>query len=169
MDAMSRPTIEISIAGQDDIPVVVALVAELLAELGEEGREFAALDRTGLAADVGAGIASGRFVALLARGSGGGSDPIGVLTLAEAFAIYAGGRYGIIDEMYVRPDSRDRGIGKALLEGAASLARERGWSRLEVTAPEDDPAGAAACFYERRGFRSSGTKLRKMLEPGSPS
>jgi GNAT superfamily N-acetyltransferase len=69
----------------------------------------------------------------------------------------------------VRPDSHDRGIGKVLVEGAASLARERRWARLQVTAPEDDPAGAAACFYERGGFRLSGTKLRRMLEPGSPS
>ena len=62
-----------------------------------------------------------------------------MLTLSETFAIYAGGRYGVIEEMYVRPAFREKGVGRALLERAATLAADRGWRRLEVTAPEDDP------------------------------
>ena len=106
-------------------------------------------------------LISGRFVALLARDDSG--EAIGVLTLSETFAIYAGGRYGVIEEMYVRPAFREKGVGRALLERAVTVAADRGWRRLEVTAPEDDAADAAARFYERGGFRFSGSKLRLLL------
>ena len=152
---------KISIAARDDLDTVVALVAELLGELGAEGREFAGVDRTALDPALGEGLTSGRFVALLARDDSG--EAIGVLTLSETFAIYAGGRYGVIEEMYVRPAFREGGVGRALLERAVTVAADKGWHRLEVTAPEDDAADAAARFYQRRGFRFSGSKLRLLL------
>ena len=152
---------KISIAERDELPTVVALVAELLDELGAEGREFADTDKTGLQTDLAAGLISGRFVGLLACDDHG--EAIGVLTLSETFAIYAGGRYGVVEEMYVRPALRGQGIGRALLERALIVAADRGWPRLEVTAPEDDAGSEAARFYERGGFRFSGNKLRLLL------
>ena len=158
---VSMNTMKISIAAEDELATVVALVGELLGELGAEGREFAGIDTTGLEADLAAGLTSGRFVALLARDDGG--EAIGVLTLSETFAIYAGGRYGVIAEMYVRPAFREKGVGRALLVQSMTIASDKGWHRLEVTAPEDDAADAAARFYERGGFRFSGSKLRLLL------
>jgi GNAT superfamily N-acetyltransferase len=153
---------KISIAARDDdLDIVVALVTELLGELGAEGREFAGIDTTELEAVLGEGLVSGRFIALLARDDS--SEALGVLTLSETFAIYAGGRYGVIEEMYVRPAFRERGVGRALLERAVTVAADRGWRRLEVTAPEDDAGSGAARFYQRRGFRFSGSKLRLLL------
>ena len=154
-------TMKISIAAENDLDTVVTLVTELLGELGAEGREFAGADRTSLDSELGQSLVSGRFVALLARHDDG--EAIGVLTLSETFAIYAGGRCGVIEEMYVRPAFREKGVGRALLEWAATLAADKGWRRLEVTAPEDDVAGVAARFYERGGFRFSGSKLRLPL------
>ena len=36
-----------------------------------------------------------------------------------------------LEDVYVRPEHRGRGIGKALLANVARLARERGYARLE--------------------------------------
>lgn len=140
---------------------VLALVEELLTELGEEGQEFAKTDRDKLQADLDNNLASGRFLALLARDESG--PAMGVLTLSASFALYAGGEYGVIGEMYVQPGSRGQGIGRALLEEAVAIARERGWLRLDVTGPTDDPGRRVARFYEGLGFAFTGSKLRLIL------
>ena len=54
-----------------------------------------------------------------------GSD-VGVLVLNECAAIYAGGRFGEISELYVAPGSRSKGAGALLIGAAVSFGRERG-------------------------------------------
>jgi len=148
-------------AGERDIPTVLALVGQLLTELGGEGEEFAGIDRDKLEARIAPNLHSGRFLALLAREESG--TAIGLLTLSESFALYAGGEYGVIDEMYVRPEHRDRGVGQALVEAAAAVARERSWFRLDVTGPAVDGEGRVTRFYERSGFEFTGGKLRLLV------
>ncbi|HLA82259.1 MAG TPA: hypothetical protein VJP78_11685, partial [Thermoleophilia bacterium] len=82
----------IEIAQAHEMGIVLALVEELLAELEEEGREFAGVDREKLHADIERNLRSARFLALLARDESGA--PIGVLTLSLSFGLYAGGEYG---------------------------------------------------------------------------
>ncbi len=124
---------KIEIAQEREIGTVLALIEELLAELGEEGQEFAGIDREKLHADIrrnmavrpdsgpDSGHGSGRFLALLAKEESGAV--IGVLTLSTSFALYAGGEYGVIDEMYVRPEYRCRGVGRQLVDAAVAIAR----------------------------------------------
>jgi GNAT superfamily N-acetyltransferase len=152
---------------------VLALIEELLAELGEEGQEFAGIDREKLQADIRRNMAvgpdsgpdcghgSGRFLAFLAKEESGAI--IGVLTLSTSFALYAGGEYGVIDEMYVRPGYRCRGVGRQLVAAAAAIAREKRWFRLDVTGPEGQHGERAVRFYERLGFEFSGPKLRLLV------
>jgi GNAT superfamily N-acetyltransferase len=99
---------------------------------------------------------------LLARADG---RDVGVLTLTEQFAIYAGGRYGVIDELYVAPEHRSAGVGARLLEAAAALGATRGWRRLDVTAPPGTAWERTVRFYENHGFVFTGPKLRLDL-PG---
>jgi GNAT superfamily N-acetyltransferase len=157
-------------AQDHEIPTVLALVEELLAELGEEGQEFAGIDRDKLAVDLQKNLGSGRFLALLARDASG--TAIGVLTLSESFALYAGGEYGVIDEMYVHPEYRGQGVGRALVEAAAAIARNRGWFRLDVTGPEsvrdpgsesNGPGAPVVRFYKKAGFEFTGAKLRLLI------
>lgn len=90
---------------------------------------------------------------------------MGVLTLTDHFAIYAGGRYGVIDELYVAPGHRSAGVGGMLLEAAKTLGREKAWRRLDVTAPAGEAWERTVRFYEARGFVFTGPKLRCVL-PG---
>jgi len=152
-------------AMQSDLPEVLRLVERLLAELADETDEFAGLDRERTLSDLERERQANSFVALLARNDGGGAA-IGVLTLTETFAIYAGGRYGVIDELYVEPAHRSAGIGRLLLEEAVAVARERGWRRLDVTAPPGPAWSRTVAFYERNGFVFTGPKLRRTITDG---
>jgi GNAT superfamily N-acetyltransferase len=155
--------VRIERATRADLGVVVRLVERLLSELAEGGDdEFAGLDRARTVADLEA--EGERFVALLAREEG--AEATGVLTLTETFAIFAGGRYGVIDELWVDPARRSSGVGRGLLEAAVAVGRERGWRRLDVTAPSGDAWRRTVSFYEKNGFVFAGPKLRRRIASG---
>ncbi|BBM03042.1 N-acetyltransferase [Microbulbifer sp. GL-2] len=90
------------------------------------------------------------------------STSIGVITVSQSAAIYAGGHYGVIEELYVEPEFRSKLIGKALLGKVVSFAREQGWPRLEVSTPEKEHWQRTIDFYRREGFvdNSIGERLK---------
>jgi GNAT superfamily N-acetyltransferase len=163
--------VRVRVAQPHEAGTVLALVEALVTELGDEGREFTLIDREklrdALSRELGAGSdpgsGSGRFLALLAVDES--DTPIGVLTLSTSFAIYAGGEYGVIDEMYVRPEWRGQGVGRRLVEAAREIARRRSWFRLDVTGPAASDAARALRFYEGLGFEHTGPKMRMILAP----
>jgi GNAT superfamily N-acetyltransferase len=55
-----------------------------------------------------------------------------------------------LEELYVRPELRDRGIGTALLETAIRLVRERRGGEIHINVDEVDTDTRR--FYERHGF-----------------
>jgi GNAT superfamily N-acetyltransferase len=75
-----------------------------------------------------------------------------------------GSVYGLLDRartdagrvggMWVGPDWRRRGVGRALLQEVISWARERRLSRLGLWAPAHNPPAMA--LYSRAGFRNTG-------------
>ena len=148
-------------ATPEDRTAVLELVAKLLRELEDSPDEFAGLDATRVLRDLES--ADGRFTAFLALADSGA--PVGVATLFEAFAIYAGGSYGIIDEMYVDPAWRGAGVGSRLLEAIREHGRRRGWLRIDVTAPPEKRWERTVRFYEREGFVFTGPKMRLRLAP----
>jgi putative acetyltransferase len=64
------------------------------------------------------------------------------------------GEYAEIKRMYVRPDRRGAGVGRAILDALATQARERGlrWLRLETGIAQPQ----AQALYERAGFKLRG-------------
>jgi GNAT superfamily N-acetyltransferase len=92
---------------------------------------------------------------LLARNED--EDIVGILTIVECLSISAGGKYGVLNELYVVPDYRSEGVGKMLVDEAKGLAEARGWKRLEVTTPGDE-FGKTLRFYEREGFYKIGPR-----------
>lgn len=113
-----------------------------------------------VANDVTAGLLASepRYRALLAF-TPGAEEPVGLLTLAESCATYAAGYFGIVQELYVVPEMRSRGVGQALLEHARKIAVEQNWSRLEVTGPLDPGFARSIAFYRAYGFEDSGPRL----------
>lgn len=88
-----------------------------------------------------------------------GEAPVGALVLNECMAIYAGGRFGEITELYVHPDARSQGVAPHLLDVALAEGRERGWSRLEVGAPGQPKWKRTLDFYLDNGFEEIGPRL----------
>lgn len=146
-------------ASATDRDDVIVLVERLLYELEDRPEEFAGLDRAKTLRDL--EMDWERFTAFLARAPGG--EAVGVATLVETFAIYAGGRYGVIDEMYVAPEYRCRGVGRQLIDAVKRHGRLRGWARVDVSAPPEGRWARTVAFYERQGFVFTGPKLRFRL------
>ena len=145
--------------GIDKADQVLEMVLALLRELGEEGDDLGLLDRRRVLA--GWAEKGEAFRALVARESSGAA--VGIATVVESFAIYANGTYGIINEMFVAPPHRSSGVGRALIQAAIDWGRERGWKRIEVTAPESARWTRTRAFYEREGFTFAGPKLKLPL------
>lgn len=82
-----------------------------------------------------------------------GDPPAALALLHFRPVVWEDGPVALLDELYVRPDVRGRGIGGALLEGAFAVARERGSQWFELDTGEDDVD--ARRFYERHGLRNA--------------
>ena len=132
-----------------------AIVAEMLANLFEDvGHTLTASEIADIFIEMDEDAAHSTLLALNDDG-----DAVGVLTLVESLALYAGGRIGVINELYVVPPYRSEGVGKMLLDAAKDLASERGWQRLEVTTPGEQYAKTLR-FYEREGFMPIGPRYK---------
>ncbi len=147
---------EIRRAKADEAPLVAVLVARLLAELGDTDLNAGALLQTTRRL-----VAAGDVAPLIAFAE---ARPVGVVTLNQCAAIYAGGRFGEICELYVEPEVRSAGVGRMLIEAACTYAREAGWVRLEVGAPDLPRGERSLDFYLANGFSKVGPRLRLILD-----
>lgn len=151
--------IKIIEASQNDVENVAELVKSLLLELepsATEELEGMHLDQIALSL-----FASSKIWAFLAMHD---DTAVAVITLHECAAIYAGGVFGEISELYVRPEYRSSEIGGLLLSSALEKARELKWKRLEVGSPPPNESPRTIKFYEKRGFKCTGSRLRCLLD-----
>lgn len=72
----------------------------------------------------------------------------GVAVLAYHPNVSAGALFASIEDLYVRPEARRRGVGRALLRAADERCAKRGISYVEVQV-QNEEAGA---FYAALGF-----------------
>jgi GNAT superfamily N-acetyltransferase len=147
-------------ARPDQLDTVLSLVDRLLAELADDPTSLQRLDRDHIGSQL--LHAGDRFAAFLAFDAT--ETPVGVATLTEGVAAYAGGRYGIISEFYVAPRSRGLGIGRQLLETIRAEARRRGWHRVDVAAPPGERWDRTVDFYCQNGFILTGRKLKLRID-----
>jgi ribosomal protein S18 acetylase RimI-like enzyme len=80
----------------------------------------------------------------------GGPGPDGVAVLRFRMAIWSSGLECYLAELYVVPDRRRRGLGRALMETAIRIARARGADSMDIGV--DEPDEAARRLYESLGF-----------------
>lgn len=87
--------------------------------------------------------------------------PVAVATFTEAFALYAGGKVGTIQEFYVIPEQRSEGIGGLLIEQVREYGALNDWSNIELCAPPLPEFDRTLDFYQRNGLSPvGGRKMR---------
>ena len=94
----------------------------------------------------------GRVLEIVSDGT-----PVGYAVLALGFSLEFGGRSAFLDELFVEPAWRGRGVGTAALALLQDVARELGARSLALEVGLDN-AGAER-LYRREGFTSNGRQL----------
>lgn len=144
-------------ATKHQISIVINLLKELYLELGDEAESIRFLDKEFIVKI----LNSGKTEIHLAKIDE--QEVVGILTLTECQSIYAGGSYGLIDEMFIKPEFRSRNIGKALIQKIIIIGKQRNWKRIDVTAPVEDKWKRTVDFYRKCGFKFTGPKLKFVL------
>ena len=90
-------------------------------------------------------LASGNITVLV-----GGEGPYGLAVLRFRPSIWTKGLDCYLEELYVVPERRGRGLGRALMEAAIDTARASGATHMDLGTSEDDVA--ARNLYESLGF-----------------
>jgi len=80
----------------------------------------------------------------------GGAGPDGFAQVSFRPSVWADEPVGYLEELYVTPNRRGEGIGRAIMGAVVVLARERSAAGMEVVTGEDDTAARA--LYESVGF-----------------
>ena|SRR2546426_11245882 len=88
----------------------------------------------------------GRFLV-----AGDGSEVVGFAALSFLWTLEHGGRAAWLDELYVVPERRGLGVGRALLLASYRIAREAGAMALDLEIEKRH--ARAANLYRREGFK----------------
>jgi ribosomal protein S18 acetylase RimI-like enzyme len=127
-------------ATADDAPEIAQLLHDFNTEFDEPSPDVATLAERSRRL-----LEAGEITGLLA-----GEGPDGLSLLRFRPALWAEGLECYLQELYVVPALRGRGIGRALLTATIELARERGAAGVDLNTGETDTAARA--LYESMGF-----------------
>ncbi len=153
--------IAITEATYKDSDLIAQLVYDLLIELFEDQAHSFELEKLQKAAVQLINEASSvwSFIAKY-------NDEIaGYININQCSAIYAGGHFGEITELYVVPKYRSKDIGAHLIQHAKDFSQEKGWKVIEVGAPDVPRCQRTVNFYLRNGFREVGPRLETIIKP----
>ncbi len=135
-------TVTIRPAAVEELPLVLEFIRELAAY---ERLEHEVLATT---ADLAAALFGARPYAEVVFACLDGT-PVGFALFFHTFSTFTGKPGIYLEDLYVRPDARGRGIGRQLLAWLARAALERGCARLEWWVL--DWNAPAIAFYRRLG------------------
>lgn len=127
-------------AGPEDAPVAGRLLDAFNREFDDPspGADWLAERLTDL-------LGRGGTIVLLA-----GDGPDGIAVVRTRPALWSGGDEWYLAELYVVPEHRGRGVGRALLGAVVDTARSNGADLVDLATTEDDVA--ARGLYESMGF-----------------
>jgi GNAT superfamily N-acetyltransferase len=109
--------------------------------------------------------------ALIARKDGISSPAAGFALFFHTFSTFLGRRSLWLEDLFVRPEHRGAGLGRAMLTALAAIARDRGCGRFEWAVL--DWNRSAIAFYEALGAvvlpdwriaRVTGSALERLAE-----
>jgi ribosomal protein S18 acetylase RimI-like enzyme len=83
--------------------------------------------------------------------AGVADEIVAVAVISFLWTLEHGGEAAWLDELYVEPSHRRRGLGKRLIDAAMDVARARGCLALDLEVEPDHDA--AVRLYEAVGFR----------------
>ncbi len=136
-------------AAPDSLAHVRGLLAGFSQAIGEPVADDEAWRRIASAAERGA---IDFHVARAAR------VPVGLASMSVGFSTYRAAPFALLDDVYVVPERRRRGVARALVAALVASARQKGCaSILGGCSPGDVP------MWERLGFRTIGTLVAKDL------
>jgi GNAT superfamily N-acetyltransferase len=160
------PEPEIRSATEDDVPLILTLIKEL-AKYERLSHEVVAAEEA-----LRDSLFGERRVAEALLGYLGG-NPAGFALFFHSFSTFLGKPGIYLEDLYVRPEFRGAGVGRALLVHLAGLAKERGCGRLEWSVLDwNEPAIG---FYRRIGaspvsgwtvYRLTGEALEELAARG---
>lgn len=149
-------------AGEKDVPLIHAFIREL-AEYERLSHEVVATE-----ASLRETLFGERPAAEVVIGYEGDA-PVGFALFFHNFSTFLSRRGLYLEDLYVRPESRGKGMGRAMLVHLARLARERGCGRFEWAVLDwNEPA---IRFYKSLGaeamddwttFRLTGAALERL-------
>lgn len=161
---------DVRAATPEDVPDLLRLVRELAAYEREPQAVVATEDRFAQVLFPAAG--SPTAYALVAERQGG---VVGMAIWFPSFSTWTG-RNGLwLEDLFVEPEQRGLGIGKALLTELARICVERGWTRLEwwvldwnTPSIEFYRAHGAVAQEEWTTYRVDGEALSRLAGLGGP-
>ena len=136
------PDFEIRPASEDDVPIILSFIKEL-AEYERLSHEVIATEDTLRECLFG----ERRFAEVVIGYYG--NEPVGFALFFYNFSTFLSKPGIYLEDLYVKPEFRRRGYGRALLLYLAKLAKERGCGRFEWSALDwNEPA---INFYKNLG------------------
>lgn len=148
----------IELADKNQATSIIELLRELYLELGEEEESIQFLNPKFIEEILNSNLTDIYLV------YNHNQEAIGIITLTQAQSIYAGGKYGLLDEMYVKPGYRSKNIGSQIIQNIKEIALAKQWKRIDVTAPTEERWKRTVEFYEKNGFVFTGPKLKFKLD-----
>ena len=160
------PDLTIRYAQRDDVPVLLSMIREL-AEF-EELLHLMQASEAELAQEL---FAEPRVAEALLAELGG--EAVGFALFFHNFSTFVGRKGLYLEDLYVRPHARRRGVGRALITFVAKIAFERRCGRFEWSVLDWNTR--AIDFYRSLGAvamdewtiqRVSGEALQRLAEQG---
>jgi GNAT superfamily N-acetyltransferase len=154
--------LEFTQATRDNAEIIGSLVVQLTQEICERTQaQHFTIDLQHTVQRCEELLSAGHYAAIIGWSE---TIPVAVATITETYALYAGGKIGVIQEFYVIPDFRSCGVGAMLIEQVKRYGQKRQWSCIELCTPPLPEFERALNFYQHQGLVPvGGRKMRQNL------